>query len=266
MNFSYQQYRQILRKISADAPIVFPAEVLKNKLQTYRIVRHDVEFSIQRALDLAFVEGLEGVRSTYMIQVSNNCYNVFSKENINRIQEIILNGHDIGLHAHLGNWDKNQDDIACYIKKQAHLLELAINYPVTTFSIHRPKKEHLKIPVPVSGLINLYGEEFFTYEKKFKKKNRYAVDVTYISDSNHEWKYGSPFNTDFSHIDKLQLNCHPFSWTQKGNDNERNFYHLTNEKNLELLDSINNEIKTYPELLYNETKLHILDRNYQFQS
>jgi hypothetical protein len=82
--------------------------------------------------------------------------------------------------------------------------------------------------------------------------------VLYLADSNHAWKYGHPLEIDFSKISKMQLNCHPFSWTEKGLDNWNNFLILTKEKQEEALVSINEEIKTYPKDLYiqEQTKLN----------
>ena len=91
--------------------------------------------------------------------------------------------------------------------------------------------------------------EFFTYTENF---SIYNLPVLYLADSNHSWKYGYPLDIDFSKINKMQLNCHPFSWTEVGLNNWNNFKSLTKEKQLESLISINDEIKTYPVILYEE--------------
>jgi hypothetical protein len=155
--------------------------------------------------------------------------------------------HDIGAHVHLGNYNEQLMSIENYIIKQSQLLSTALDYPINKFSIHRPLKKHIETPLVIPGYINMSSELFFTYTESF---NTYELPVLYLADSNHAWKYGNPCDIDFSKISKMQLNCHPFSWTKKGLDNYNNFYILTKEKQLEALKSINEEIKTYPTDLY----------------
>ena len=42
---------------------------------TYCIIRHDVEFSVDRALQLAILENKLGISTTYLFQIRNNTYN-----------------------------------------------------------------------------------------------------------------------------------------------------------------------------------------------
>ena len=94
----------------------------------------------------------------------------------------------------------------------------------------------LALIISNSELSNLY---FHSYKDRAPKSLR----VKYISDSNHMWKFGHPLTTNNS---KLQLLMHPFSWTQKGYENTRNFETLITEKNKEMISSISSEIKTFP--------------------
>jgi hypothetical protein len=82
---------------------------------------------------------------------------------------------------------------------------------------------------------------FHAYTNRVKN-----LRVKYVADSNHMWKYGYP--TTVNH-DKLQLNFHPYSWTEDGYENTQNFKKLIDERNIEMVESINSEIKTFPEEL-----------------
>ena len=62
------------------------------------------------------------------------------------------------------------------------------------------------------------------------------------------WKYGYPTTVNNN---KLQLNFHPFSWTKEGHENTKNFQTLIGEKNNELIKTLSDEIKTFPESLKN---------------
>ena len=57
------------------------------------------------------------------------------------------------------------------------------------------------------------------------------------------------WNLDLNKHRKIQLNCHPFSWTLKGYDNLNNFRTLADEKRLESIYSLNDETKTFPKEL-----------------
>lgn len=253
MTFSYNEYKQMIEQIRAHIPIVSFDAVTPDTLW-YCVIRHDVEFSIERALQLAKVEAELGISSTYVFQVCNNNYNPFSHKNRQHILDIAAMGHDIGVHVHLGNFNENVQSIENYIIHQAQLLSIALGYPIDKFSMHRPLKKHIENSITIPGYINMNDTKFFTYTDNF---NIYDLPVLYLADSNHEWKYGNPLDINFSKISKMQLNCHPFSWSEKGLDNWNNFNILTIEKQLEALDSINEEIKTYPKELYNEFKRNL---------
>jgi hypothetical protein len=256
-NFSFNEYTAIVNRIQYSIPIKSFDSVYKHSNSSYCVIRHDVEFSIERALELAYIEKSLDISSTYVFQICNNNYNPFSHKNRDLIHEIYNLGHDIGVHVHLGNFDDKEMSIQNYIIKQSQLLSIALDLPINKFSIHRPRQEHIQDVVRIPGLINMNDTMFFTYTNSFSV---YDLPVLYLADSNHAWKYGHPLEIDFNRISKMQLNCHPFSWTEKGLDNRENFYILTKEKQLEALQSINEEIKTYPKDLY-ETERNILGRS-----
>jgi hypothetical protein len=255
MNFSYQEYKLIINSIIKHLPIMRFDDV-REHTKKYCVIRHDVEFSVERALQLAEVEAALGIESTYVFQICNNNYNPFSHKNRDLIHQIHKLGHDLGVHVHLGNFNSEKECIENYIIKQAQLLSIALDYPISKFSIHRPIQDHIKNVIEIPGYINMSDSKFFVYTNNF---SIYDLPILYLADSNHEWKYGNPLTIDFSKISKMQLNCHPFSWTEKGLDNWNNFLILTKEKQLEALQSINEEIKTYPIDLftqeYNKSKI-----------
>ena len=93
--------------------------------------------------------------------------------------------------------------------------------------------------------INCYDKKFFQYFDDRPDE----LDILYLADSNHEWKYGYPLDFDFTKINKLQLLIHPFSWSIDGGDNYSNFLSLIRERNNELVNSMNTETSTFPQEL-----------------
>ena len=76
--------KNIISIIREHLPIVDFKDVSENTFQ-FCILRHDIEFSIDRAYELAKVEKELGVTSTYTVQVRNNTYNALSEKNIDLI-------------------------------------------------------------------------------------------------------------------------------------------------------------------------------------
>lgn len=239
--FSFEEYKVIVEKIQSYLPLMGYKEAL-NK-DKFFILRHDVEFSVERAYDLALFEKENGIFSNYFFQIRNNCYNLFSSKNILLIQNIKKMGHNIGLHAHMGFLD-NIKNIDKYIIGDCDVMSKLTGIKIDSFSFHRPKKEYLALNLKIKGIINAYQDKYFTFTGNIKNR-----EIFYTSDSNHQWKWGSPLNKNLSKYNKIQLLIHPYSWTKKGYNNENNFSSLLMEKDIELRKSINEEIVTFPKTL-----------------
>jgi hypothetical protein len=243
-DFSYEQYNQIIAIVRHYLPIIDFSEVYENK--KYCVIRHDVEYSVERALKMAQIEEEAKISSSYVIQIRNNNYNALSDVNLKMIREIHNLGHPIGLHVHTDAFFENPiHGLATYIKKDADTLSNYLGFKVDRFSVHRPVNAILMSYLQVDGLINMNDRPFFHFcDKEWTKHH---LDVTYLADSNHQWKYGNPFDLNFAKCHKLQLNCHPDSWSDNGANNLQNFINLFEEKRKETIDSFKREVKTFPE-------------------
>ena len=85
--FSYNEFRNLINIVQRNLPIVDYKDV-KDNTEKFCILRHDIEFSIDRAYKLAKIEKELGVISTYTVQVRNNTYNALSEKNIDLISKI----------------------------------------------------------------------------------------------------------------------------------------------------------------------------------
>ncbi len=240
--FNYNEYKNIIKLIRSHLPIVDFSEVTDDT-KKFCILRHDIEFSIDRAYELAKIEKDLGVISTYTVQLRNNTYNALSEKNIDLIKKIKDLGHHIGLHQNPPLM--KLDELANYIMADIQILEHFYGFGVDRFAFHRPKKEYLKNYITLKEKINCYDKKFFQY---FDEKPD-VLDVLYLADSNHQWKYGYPLDFNFSEINKLQLLTHPYSWTLNGGDNYSNYQSLIRERKKELIHSMNTETKTFPKEL-----------------
>ena len=241
--FSYNEFKNLINMVQQNLPIVDYKDVNDNT-KKFCVLRHDIEFSIDRAYKLAKIEKELGVVSTYTVQVRNNTYNALSEKNIDLISKIKELGHHIGLHQNPPSSMK-LDTLKDYIMRDITILEDCYGFEIDRFAFHRPKKEYLNCYVELDNRINCYDKKFFHF---FEDKPE-SLEILYLADSNHKWKYGYPLDFDFSKINKLQLLTHPFSWSDSGGDNYGNFVTLIIERNDELVNSMNTETNTFPQEL-----------------
>ena len=241
--FNFNEYRNIIKLIQQFLPIVDFADVTA-KTNKYCVLRHDIEFSIDRAYELAKVETDLGVSSTYTVQLRNNTYNALSEKNINLIKQIKSLGHYIALHQNPPYM--SEKELKKYVLKDIETLEYYYGFEIDRYAFHRPKQEQLAMYLDIPGKINCYGKLFFHY---FDKDRPSTLDVTYLADSNHKWKYGHPIELDFNNVSKLQVLTHPFSWTERGFENYGNFLSLIEERKKEMLIDMESETKTFPKEL-----------------
>ena len=245
--FSYAEYRNIITLVKHNLPIMDFSEV-NDEVDSFCVLRHDIEFSIDRALEMARIEHEDlNVHSTYTVQLRNNTYNALSQKNIEAIQEIESMGHYIGLHQNPPMME--DEELVDYILKDIETLEHYYEFEVDRFAFHRCGSNPgiLEKYVEVPGKINCYAEDFFHY---FSGDRPEELRVHYLADSNHQWKYGHPLHIDYYDLpQKMQLLTHPYSWSEEGYDNISNYTKLIRERNEELLTSMDSETKTFPKEL-----------------
>ena len=83
--FNYNEYKNIINLIKVYLPVIDFSDI-NDDIEKFCVVRHDIEFSIDRALTIAKIETNElGISSTYTIQLRNK------KVNKDEIIEILKN-------------------------------------------------------------------------------------------------------------------------------------------------------------------------------
>ena len=146
-------------------------------------LRHDVDLSLEAAIELAELESRQGVHATYFLMTTSVFYNLDSPVGVRALNRLRELGHGVGLHA---VWPR---------------VELDDRFdPVVAW--HNPDPEYMSSPV--DGAANVMEERFFSPQ-------------SYRSDSNHRWRSGCPHpalaNGGF---EWLQLLVHPEIWVFPG--------------------------------------------------
>lgn len=245
---SYETYKKIISDIKETGKYCDYSNAIDK--DEFILMRHDIEFSIERAYNLSLVESENGFYSTYFVQITNNFYNAFSLKNMILLKQMIDNGHHIGLHYHL-NGQTDFLEVRDGVRDQIRILSEMLGTKIDRFSIHRPIKEVYYHKIQIPGIYNAYAPEFFSYADEITDYTK--LDVKYIADSKHHWNYGIPLGKDLTENKKIQILIHPFSWTEEGYDNFNNFKSLLNKKDDELITTLNDEFKRFSEI-HNEIK------------
>ena len=240
--FSYEDYRQIIRIIQESGRAAGYEEALYR--DSFVIMRHDVEYSVDRAYALSRVESEMGFVSTWFFQWTNNSYNILSRRSQAMIRDMHERGHRIGLHYALnGLTDMRQ--VRRQLVKEMRILSDMFEFEITQFSVHRPTAAVLAENIKLPNVLNAYQNDFFSFAPDVTPETK--LEVKYMSDANHIWRYGYPDRETILGNRKVQILTHPFAWSEKGYDNHDNYVALVREKYAEMIESIDGECKDFCE-------------------
>jgi len=199
IEFSIDGYSSLILKIlDAGYTVVdFDSKIDK---ESRILLRHDIDFSLETALDVARVENNIGVSSSFYILVSSEFYNIFTSRSKKILLEIMDLGHKIGLHFDSSRYDNSFEQIDDLVDYECSIVENVISKPITSISFHRPDICYHGLDRKIAGRTHTYHPSFFK-------------DITYISDSGGTFKYGSPLDHHAFHDRKsIQLLTHPIWW------------------------------------------------------
>jgi len=165
------------------------------------ILRHDVDFSPHKALEIAKIEQEIGVKSTFFVLLSTEFYNVFSSETFKIFVEILDMGHKIGLHFDEQRYKTFSLEIMKeHILNESDILGKALSTNIEVVSMHRPSEFTLESSTEVEGMINSYSHKYFK-------------DMKYLSDSRMNWREDPMKIITSNQYSKLHILTHPFWYT-----------------------------------------------------
>lgn len=232
--FSFEEYEIILKAIS---PRLKNFEEI-NKDEDFIILRHDVEFSVLRAHNIAKIENQNNIIATYFFQVTSSAYNPFSQNNKDLVNSIKSMGHNIGLHLYVTHIKAGDyASLLSELSRQKALFEHGFDLECRIFSYHRPPAWVLENRSNlISDMINVYGSEYFEFSREPKK-------IKYLADSMRAWNYGYPL--DFLDEEKIQILIHPDYWAENGYSEVGFFESLIDEEKNNFIEILNQETKNF---------------------
>ena len=171
-------------------------------------VRHDVDLSLEAALEMAELEHDLDVRATYFLMTESVFYNLLSPVGLRAQRHLRQWGHAVGLHA-------------------VHpRLELDGRFdPVIAW--HNPDPAYMSEPVP--GVVNVMEYPYFDPQH-------------YRSDSNQHWRSGCPHDElRTGAFEWLQLLTHPEIWVYRGETMGETMRSMLDERRGEWLVQLAND-------------------------
>ena len=158
------------------------------------LIRHDIDFSLEKAVGFAKMEKDNGISGFYFILFDGQYYNPLTEMNMERLK--------IGLHySSLGDTSTN---IARLIHNKRETLETIIDYPVTMMARHNVVMGKQVDPAILEAL-KFIG---------LKDINKYLNEYKYISDSGMHWREGCMCK-HIGKYDKLMILTHPIWWNER---------------------------------------------------
>lgn len=230
MQFTYNAYALLIKELYANGYEFVGYDEHDRHSKTV-IMRHDVDMSVEKALEIARIEHELNVRSTYFVLISSDFYNTFSKKNEAYLNEINKLGHEIGLHFDEVKYRASQCLVAD-MEKEIELLERYLDRRVTTISMHRPSKNTLDADYIIKSgqVINSYGKKYF---KDFK----------YVSDSRRNWQEDIFKIIKSDNYDKLHILTHPIWYGETEKNMKETLMQFVKNASLERYQTLNDNLK-----------------------
>jgi hypothetical protein len=168
------------------------------------IWRHDLDYSVHRALRIAEIEAEEGVRATYNFLLHSELYNLLEREVFERARRILELGHWLGLHFDAGFYGgfESEEALAEKLAWERDVLETLFERPVTAFSLHN------------TDVSNSAGFDADVIAGVPSANGRTLRETHgYVSDSNGYWRF-RPLGEVLAsgEHDRLHVLTHPEWW------------------------------------------------------
>ena len=199
IDFTHASYRKLLQHIRDCGHQICPLRSVPSSGK-YVILRHDIDYSVVKALELAEIERELGVQTTYFLMLSSTYYNLLGLEHLRAARRLVALGHEIGFHYDTDVLESDSEERqAEQIVAQARFLSAVLETPVTSVAQHNPSVTPKRVQVP--GYVDAYAD-------------RFCKDIAYLSDSRRLWGVADPFQF-FAEHDRAQLLIHPLWWSRE---------------------------------------------------
>ena len=196
--FTQSEYLNILLNLRTTHEFIGIDEITTQK--RFCLLRHDIDFSINRALVIAKLEADNDIKSTFYINPHSEFYNLFEKQQADKIRNILALGHNLGLHFDASFYGGIDLKFESHLVHERSQLENLFDCQVNSFSFHNTTEAILAFDDDkYAGMVNCYSQKLRA--------------LPYCSDSTGIWRYDNliKFIEKNSH-QNLHILTHPGWW------------------------------------------------------
>jgi len=178
--FTIQHFKECIELAKdKDYVIVPPVGLVEQKKVI--VLRHDIDWSVENAYELANIEYDLGVSAAYYVYMHSATYSALAPKSMSMIKQMYGMGHEIGLHY----------DSRYSMSFEMDILSRIHNKAIYSCSQHYPGETK---PESYQGIIDCRD-----------------LELKYISDSGMNWREGCMCQW-IGKKDKLQILVHPEWW------------------------------------------------------
>jgi hypothetical protein len=209
LQFSLKNYQRILSR-AQEMEFVFQtfAGYLEDPRQKMILLRHDVDVSLEYALQLAEIEHELAINSTFFVRLHAHFYNLLEEANIRRLRKLAKMGFEVGLHQELYKFTDDRQAAVKLLTREKILVETLLGKSLSGVASHLPRHNTISLTP------EFLAEAGFKYRAGGEIFNK---DAIFITDSNKRWK---PLSLEeaLERSDKILANIHPVWWVGQVQD------------------------------------------------
>ena len=207
MHYSIENYKRIIQTLLEENYSFCDFFSIGTREEKFKVVvRHDIDFSPQMALELAKIENDIGITTTYSVLLRSQIYNALSFWTKDIIDQIHNLGHQIILHYSVIRDIPPKEQLADFVRKDFDIFIKEFHYAQKAFAWHTPP-EYFRNDgydqCEAEGLVNVCSSKF-------------VKAVSYFSDSNLRHSVPKFIEIIKSKHSHLHLLFHPLNWIGGG--------------------------------------------------
>jgi len=172
--------------------------------EPFILLRHDIDFSLERALPLVRLEHSLGIVSTIFVRVHARGYNLFDLHNYAILRQFRSWGCEIALHYEPLFEQLTREEPLHLLRRPKTVLESVLNEPVYGLVAHAPRLAPLAHDFTEQDLVRCG----FRYEAN---EPRFTQDNFYLSDANRRWRKGC-LCRHLGEQRRITAVVHPYWW------------------------------------------------------
>jgi len=233
IDFTYRTYLDLLQYIqNLGYRIVCFRDIPRSG--AYVILRHDVDFSLTKAVEMARIDHEAGLSSTFFFLLTSPYYNALSHMGRVHMSEILALGHEVGLHYDCDGFDRlSSEQRQRRISSQVACLEETLGVQVKAIAQHKPGQSPFR-------------EEFSSYLDAYSPP--YFEDIAYVSDSRMMFRVPD-LRAFLRHNPRTQMVIHPIWWNAEQRTRAYIFEALSCAIHAPIRESLQTELGAMEEFL-----------------